>query len=104
VSLRTLDVCGSLSIMNRSATTPTLDGYVQAFLLAMRAPLKERTQFGPAGRTVIRSNGERVLYGPKGQPIRVIEDPLHGTQIEHGEHLHAVVRPSPVTTRTRSNS
>ena len=83
--------------------TPTIDEYVQAFLTSMRAPLKESTQFGPAGKAVIRSNGERVLLGPRGERIRVIEDPLHGTQIEHGEHQHVVVRPTPATTRTRSN-
>jgi hypothetical protein len=82
-------------------TTPTLDEYVQAFLKAMRAPLKERTQFGPAGRAVIRSNGVRTIYGPNGEPIKVVEDPLHGTQIEHGDHLHAVVRPSTVTKSSR---
>lgn len=80
--------------------TPTLDEYVAAYLTAMRAPLKERTQFGPAGRAVIRSAGERVLYGPKGQPIRVLEDELHGTQVEHGDHLHAVVRPGVMRVRT----
>lgn len=77
-------------------STPSLDEYVQAFLTQMRAPLKERTQFGPAGRSVIRSSGERVLLGPKGDRIRVIEDPLHGTQVEHGDHLHAVIRPETV--------
>jgi hypothetical protein len=79
--------------------TPTVDEYVQAFLTAMRAPLKERTQFGPAGRAVIRSKGERVIYGPRGVPIRVVEDELHGTQIEHGDHQHAVVRPIIVSSR-----
>jgi hypothetical protein len=81
--------------------TPTLDEYVQAFLKAMRAPLKERTQFGPAGRAVIRSNGARTIYGPNGEPIKVVEDPMHGTQIEHGDHLHAVVRPATVTKSSR---
>lgn len=82
------------------AATPTLDEYVQAFLTSMRAPLKERTQFGPAGRAVIRSDGERVLLGPRGEKIRVIEDTLHGTQVEHGDHLHAVVRPGVMRVRT----
>lgn len=77
-------------------STPTLDEYVQAFLTSMRAPLRERTQFGPAGKAVIRSSGERVLYGPRGEKIRVVEDTAHGTQIEHGDHLHAVVRPETV--------
>ena len=83
--------------------TPTIDDYVQAFLTSMRAPLKQSTTFTPAGRTVIHRDGERILYGPRGEKIRVVEDPLHGTQIEHGEHQHVVVRPTPATTRTRSN-
>ena len=83
--------------------TPSIDDYVQAFLTQMRAPLRESTQFGPAGRSVIRRPGERVLLGPRGERIRVLENTEHGTQIEHGEHLHAVVRPTPATTRMRSN-
>src|SRR5688572_17890130 len=96
--------------MRRDDQTPTLDDYVHAFKSAteyiernvtrFRAPLKERTMFGPAGRQVIHTNGERVIYGPNGQPIaRVIEDPLHGTQVEEAERLHAVVRPQVVSTR-----
>ena len=78
--------------------TPSLDEYVQAYLLAMRAPLKERTVFTGAGKQVVRSNGERTIYGPKGEPIRVVELPEGGNQIEHGDHLHAVVRrQNPVT-------
>lgn len=91
---------------------PSLDEYVQAFGKAtdyvgrnvthFRAPLKERTMFGPAGRAVIHSNGERVIYGPNGQAIaRVIEDPLHGTQVEEAERLHAVVRPQAISIRIR---
>ena len=79
--------------------TPSLDDYVQAFLTSMRAPLKRRTMFGPAGRQVLRSKGERVIYGPNGQPIRVVENPEGGNQIEHGDHLHAVVRPQTVTSK-----
>jgi hypothetical protein len=80
-------------------TTPTLHEYVQAFLTSMRARPKERTQFGPAGRATIRTDGERVLLGPRGEKIRVVENPLGGTQIEHGDHLHAVVRPETVRIR-----
>jgi hypothetical protein len=68
----------------------------------MRAPLKERTVFGPAGRAVIHSKGERVIYGPNGAALcRVLEDELHNTQIEEGERLHAVMRPSVVTKGAR---
>jgi hypothetical protein len=82
--------------------TPTLDQYVSAFLTAMRAETRKSTVFTQAGRTVVQKSGERVLYGPQGQPIRVVEDPEGGTQVEHGDHLHAVVRPGVVTGRTRS--
>lgn len=70
----------------------------------MRAPLKQRTQFGPAGRAVIHSKGERVIYGVNGRILcRVVEDELHGCQIEEDERLHAVVRPPTVSTNTRSH-
>jgi hypothetical protein len=77
----------------------SVDDYVQAYLTQMRAPLKQRTVFGQGGKTVVRSKGERILLGPNGQPIRVVEDPEGGTQIEHGDHLHAVIRPQAVTAR-----
>jgi len=77
--------------------TPSVDQYVQAFLTAMRAPLKERTQFSSAGRQVIRSKGERIIYGPNGHPIRVVDDELHGTHIEHDDRVHVVVRPRPAS-------
>ena len=82
---------------------PTLTEYVEAYLTKMRAPLKETVQFGPTGRTVIRSKGERIIYGPAGQKIRIVDD-VFGTQVEHGnergrgvEHQHAHVRPAVVT-------
>lgn len=73
--------------------TPTLDEYVHAYHKIMRAPLRERTVFGPAGRAVVHSAGEKILYGPNGEKIRVIEDENHNTQIEHGDHLSGVARP-----------
>jgi hypothetical protein len=63
----------------------------------MDAPLQETTVFGPAGRGIIRRPGERILYGPGGAPIRVIQLPAGGTQVEHGDHLHAHVRAPTVT-------
>ncbi len=86
------------------ASLPKLGDYVQAFLTAMRAPLKEKTVFTSSGKSVIRSNGEKILYGPNGEPIRVIEDPEGGTQIEHGDHLHAVVRPQIARTKLIVNN
>lgn len=65
-----------------------------------RAPLKSRTQFGPAGRAVIHSAGERVIYGPNGAALcRVVEDEVHNTQIEEADRLHATVRPNPIRMR-----
>lgn len=76
--------------------------YVEARLLKMRAPLKEKTMFGPAGRQVLHSNGEKMILGPDGEPIKIVEDPLGGVQVEHGDHLHAVIRPRTVTKGARS--
>ena len=83
---------------------PTLTEYVESFLSKMRAPLRERTTFTPAGRSVMHSEGERILFGPKGQKIRVVQRPDGGVQVEHGneqgrgvEHQHAHVRPQCVT-------
>lgn len=80
----------------------SLPEFVEANLLTLRVQPKERTVFGPAGRCVVRSNGERTIYGPNGEPIKVVEDPLGGVQVEHGEHLHAVVRPPTVTKGARA--
>jgi hypothetical protein len=85
-------------------TTPTLDDYVAAHLAAMRAPLRERTVSTVAGCSVVRSAGERVLLGPRGERIRVIEDVDGGTQVEHGDHLHAVVRPRLLSIRSVTRS
>ena len=86
-----------------SGRKPTLVEYVESYVTKMRAPLKERTVFSRAGRTVIHDPGERIIYGPKGQKIRVL-DTQHGTNVEHGnehgrgvEHNHVHVRPECVT-------
>ena len=75
--------------------TPTLDEYVGAFLMGMRAPRSERTVFTSAGRHVVHGKGEKILYGPKGEKIRVIEDENRNTQVEAGDRLHGVARPQP---------
>lgn len=80
-------------------STPSTDEYVEAFLTALRAPLKQRTTFTPAGRAVIRSSGEKLIFGPDGKPIKVVEDENGGTQIETDDRLHAVVRPATVRSR-----
>lgn len=88
---------------SKGGRTPTLVEYVETYLNRMRAPLKERTVFTPAGRTVTHLPNERVIFGPRGQKIRIVDD-VRGTQVEHGnehgrgvEHQHAHVRPECVT-------
>lgn len=72
--------------------------FVASNVKHMRAPLKRKTVFGPAGRFVAHSPGERVIYGPDNQPLcRVREDEFGGVQIEEDEKLHAVVRPHTIT-------
>jgi len=73
-----------------------VDAYVRQHLLEMRAPLKHSTVFGPAGRWVRRKTGERVILGPNGTPIRVVQYVDGGSAVEHGnDHRHAVARPAP---------
>ena len=86
-----------------SDLNPAVKAYVERYLMAMRAPLTKKTMFTSAGRSTQLSNGERILLGPNGQKIRVIEDPMHGTQIEHGEHLHAVIRPQVVEIKSEGH-
>ena len=78
---------------------PTTDEWLAGALDAMRATPRERTVFGPGGRHTEKTAGERVLLGPGGYPVRVIEFECGGTQIEEhdGDHLHAVVRPGTLT-------
>jgi len=73
------------------------DRWVQAHLFQMRAERRRpRTIISGAGarfRTAAQADrGERVLYGPHGRPVRIIEYE-GGNQVEEDEHLHAVVRP-----------
>lgn len=71
----------------------------------MRAPLKAKTVFTAAGKTVVHSPGERIIYGPDNTPLcKVIEDELGGCQIEEDERLHAVVRPPTITKGTSIHS
>lgn len=76
--------------------------FVARNVTRMRAQLKERTMFGPAGRQVLHSKGERAIYGPNGRVLcKVTEDEMHGCQIEEEERLHAVVRPPTVSRSSR---
>ena len=58
----------------------------------LRAPLKE-TIISTLSRTMrVHSQGQRVIYSPRGETILVVEMPEGGNQIEHGDHLHAAIR------------
>jgi hypothetical protein len=60
----------------------------------LRAALRTSTVFTVAGKIDVHKPGERVILGPSGEMIRVVEVPEGGNQIEHDEHLHAVIRPN----------
>jgi hypothetical protein len=95
---------------------PSLDDYVHAFkrgadyidktVMQQRAPLREHTMFGPAGKTVIHKQGERIIYGANGALLaRVLEDAdSHNTHIEEDERLHAIVRPTVIRASFRSTT
>ena len=83
--------------MSVTRQMPTAEDFIQAALKSLRAPLKEKYVSTQAGHTRHKTSGERILYAPNGEPLRVIEDPYGGTQIEHGNSLHAVVRPKTAT-------
>jgi hypothetical protein len=83
---------------------PTTEDYVRSVLTTMRANLRRKTVFTGAGRTEIRERGEAILYAPNGDKIRVVELPEGGNQVEHGDHLHAHIRPTVVTLEPRTNN
>lgn len=50
----------------------------------------------------VHTRGERVLHLPNGSVVKVtVDDSGVATQIEEDDALHAVVRPHPITRRTR---
>ena len=77
-----------------------VDAYVQKHLQQFEAELRSKTIFGRAGRAVVRTQGERIVVAPNGARIRVVQLPAGvgsgHTQVEHGDHLHAHVRPTPL--------
>jgi hypothetical protein len=75
---------------------PDVDEYVRQHLGTFRAPTHKATHYGLAGRVHTVKPGERIIYAPDGTPIRIIEDQNGGTQVEHGDHLHAVIRPQTI--------
>ena len=78
---------------------PGVDQFIHDYLTQLRAPLKRSTMFGPAGRQVLRSPGERVILAPNGEPIRIIENP-DGNLIETENSLHSHVRPASVSLKS----
>ena len=92
---------------SKNGRRPTLTEYVETYLNRMRVAPKESTMFTPAGRTVIHGEGERIIYGPRGEKI-LVRDSQAGTRVEHGndkngrgvEHAHVHVRPQTVTNIT----
>ena len=76
-----------------------ITAYVEKHIREYQAELRAKTVFGPAGRAVIHSQGERIVLGPNGERLRVVQLPGNATQIEHEDehhdtHIHANVRPS----------
>jgi hypothetical protein len=51
---------------------------------------------GARNRRDQMTTGERVLYGPNNEPIRVLGYENGSVAVEHGDHRHVVVRPRPV--------
>ena len=73
-----------------------VDEFITRHLTELTAPLKRSTTFGPAGRWVQRKTGERVILGPDGTPIRIMQYVDGGSAVEHGNDTrHAVARPQP---------
>ena len=75
------------------------DEWVQAHLKQMRAERRQRQTViygtGAKNRGAITDDkGERIVYGPTGKPVRVIEW-QGGNQVEQwDDRLHAVIRPA----------
>lgn len=55
------------------------------------------------GRAIrVRTAGERVLYLPNGQKVKVsVDDSGTATQVEEDEKLHAIVRPQTIRSKSR---
>ncbi len=72
----------------------TTEEFVQAHLLALRnRRLRDKFVSTVAGGLRIRFDTERRIYGPDGKPIKIVQHVRGGTQVENGDHLHAVARP-----------
>lgn len=68
--------------------------FVQAHLFELRNRRLRDKIISVAGRTMrINLDTERRIYGPDGRPIKIIQRVRGGVNVEHDDHLHAVVRP-----------
>ena len=68
----------------------------------LRAKVKQKFVSGYGGKTHVAQAGERVIYGPTGERIRIIETTTGGNLIEHGDHQHAAIRPRSAAVITRA--
>ena len=73
-----------------------IDDFVAQHLAELRAPLSMRTTFGYGGRSIGADEGERMILGPDGHPIRILENPWGGTQVTTDESQHVMVRPQTI--------
>ena len=55
-----------------------------------------------AGTTRVRVDTERRFSLPSGERVKLVTRPEGGTQVEHGEHLHAHVVANGASTATQS--
>jgi hypothetical protein len=70
-----------------------MDEFLERYITRLRAPTRKVTRFGPGGRARGERSGEKVIYGPDGSPLRIVEHPGGGVQVEEGDRKHAVIRP-----------
>jgi Arc/MetJ family transcription regulator len=81
----------------------TIDETLARAMSAFRAKRGERTIYTAAGRSTVRTPGERVLYLPNGRHVKVsVDDSGTATQVEDAENLHAIVRPGAITVPIRT--
>lgn len=74
------------------------EDYVEYALQSLRAPRKTKTLFTRAGRQRVRQQGERLLYGPDGRPIKVVTDAAGNTTVATDKIQAVHVRPQVIRT------
>lgn len=70
----------------------------------LRAQVRTKFVSTSAGNTHLTLQGERVILGPTGEKIRVVEMPTGGNIIEHGDHQHAAIRPRSAAVITKAHN